>query len=71
MDMQMPNVNGCQAARAIRALDLPDAATIPIIAVTANAFPEDIAETQAVSMNAHIVKPIDFNVLCKLLQELT
>ena len=39
MDMQMPNVNGCQAARAIRALDRPDAATIPIIAVTANAFP--------------------------------
>lgn len=71
MDMQMPNVNGCQAARAIRALDRPDAATIPIIAVTANAFPEDIAETQAAGMNAHVVKPIDFAVLCKLLQELT
>ena len=71
MDMQMPNVNGCQAARMIRALDRPDAATIPIIAVTANAFPEDIAETQAAGMNAHVVKPIDFAVLCKLLQKLT
>ena len=71
MDMQMPNVNGCQAARMIRALDRPDAATIPIIAVTANAFPEDIAETQAAGMNAHVVKPIDFAVLCKLLQQLT
>lgn len=71
MDMQMPNMNGCQAAQAIRALERADAATIPIIAVTANAFPEDIAKTQAAGMNAHIVKPIDFTVLCQLLQSLT
>lgn len=71
MDMQMPNMNGCQAAQAIRMLDRTDAATIPIIAVTANAFPEDIAKTQAAGMNAHIVKPIDFAVLCQLLQSLT
>ncbi|MDR3765474.1 MAG: ATP-binding protein [Butyricicoccus sp.] len=71
MDMQMPNLNGCQAARAIRAMERADARTIPIIAVTANAFPEDIAETQAAGMNAHIVKPIDFAALCKLLQTLT
>lgn len=71
MDMQMPNMNGCQAAQAIRMLDRADAATIPIIAVTANAFPEDIAKTQAAGMNAHIVKPIDFAVLCQLLQSLT
>lgn len=71
MDMQMPNMNGCQAAQAIRMLDREDATTIPIIAVTANAFPEDIAKTQAAGMNAHIVKPIDFAVLCQLLQSLT
>ena len=71
MDMQMPNMNGCQAAQAIRMLDREDATTIPIIAVTANAFPEDIAKTQAAGMNAHIVKPIDFVVLCQLLQSLT
>lgn len=71
MDMQMPNMNGCQAAHAIRRLDRADAATIPIIAVTANAFPEDIAKTQAAGMNAHIVKPIDFTVLCQLLQSMT
>ena len=71
MDMQMPNMNGCQAAQAIRTLERADAATIPIIAVTANAFPEDIAKTQAAGMNAHIVKPIDFTVLCQLLQSLT
>lgn len=71
MDMQMPHMNGCQAAQAIRMLDRADAVTIPIIAVTANAFPEDIAKTQAAGMNAHIVKPIDFAVLCQLLQSLT
>ena len=71
MDMQMPNMNGCQAAQAIRTLERADATTIPIIAVTANAFPEDIAKTQAAGMNAHIVKPIDFTVLCQLLQSLT
>ena len=71
MDMQMPNMNGCQAAQAIRTLERADAATIPIIAVTANAFPEDIAKTQVAGMNAHIVKPIDFTVLCQLLQSLT
>lgn len=71
MDMQMPNMNGCQAAQAIRMLDREDATTIPIIAVTANAFPEDVAKTQAAGMNAHIVKPIDFAVLCQLLQSLT
>ena len=71
MDMQMPNMDGCQAAHTIRMLHRADAATIPIIAVTANAFPEDIAKTQAAGMNAHIVKPIDFTILCQLLQALT
>lgn len=73
MDMQMPRMDGCQAARAIRALDRPDAAAIPIIAVTANAFAEDLAATMAAGMNAHVSKPLDFSLLgetfCKLLRE--
>ena len=71
MDMQMPVMDGCQAARAIRQLDKPDAALVPIIAVTANAFAEDIAKTTEAGMNAHISKPIDFDVLCQTLAELT
>ena len=57
----MPELDGCGAAAAIRALDRPDAATVPIIAVTANAFAEDIAKTTAAGMNGHIAKPIDLN----------
>lgn len=70
MDMQMPEMNGCEAARAIRALGRNDARTVPIIAVTANAFAEDIAATEAAGMNAHISKPIDFSVLQKTLERL-
>ena len=63
MDMQMPLMDGCQAAEAIRKSGREDAGTIPIIAVTANAFAEDIARTQKAGMNAHISKPIDFRML--------
>ena len=70
MDMQMPEMNGCEAAKAIRALDRPDAQQVPIIAVTANAFAEDIAATAAAGMNAHVSKPIDFEVLKKTLRDL-
>jgi signal transduction histidine kinase len=63
MDMQMPEMDGCEAARAIRALDKPDAATVPIIAVTANAFAEDIDKTTKAGMNGHISKPIDVALL--------
>lgn len=68
LDMQMPQMDGCEAARRIRALPRPDAREVPIIAVTANAFAEDIAATAAAGMNAHISKPIDFNGLCKTLE---
>lgn len=71
MDMQMPVMDGCAAAQAIRKLDKPDALLVPIIAVTANAFAEDIAKTTEAGMNAHISKPIDFEILCKTLAELT
>ena len=70
MDMQMPEMDGCEAARIIRKLDRPDAATVPIVAVTANAFAEDIAKTTEAGMNGHISKPIDFAVLCQTLEEL-
>ena len=71
--MQMPEMDGCAAAMAIRNLknEREDAETIPIIAITANAFSEDIAATEAAGMNAHISKPIDFPVLCRTLERLT
>lgn len=56
MDMQMPEMGGCEAARMIRSLDRPDALEVPILAVTANAFAEDIAATVDAGMNAHISK---------------
>ena len=70
LDMKMPVMDGCEAARAIRALDRPDAARVPIVAVTANAFAEDIAATSAAGMDAHVSKPIDFAVLCTTLRDL-
>ena len=70
LDMKMPEMDGCAAARAIRALDRPDARTVPLIAVTANAFAEDIVATTAAGMDAHISKPIDFHLLCQTLAEL-
>ena len=70
MDMQMPEMNGCEAGSAIRALPRPDAASVPIIAVTANAFAEDVAETARAGMNAHVSKPINFAALGKLLEKL-
>ncbi len=69
MDMQMPKMDGCEASRRIRALRRPDAGTIPILAVTANAFAEDITATAAAGMNAHVSKPIDFTLLCKQLEK--
>ena len=70
MDIQMPEMDGCEAAKKIRALHRPDARKVPIIAVTANAFAEDIAATTAAGMNAHVSKPIDFSILCKTLGRL-
>lgn len=70
MDMQMPEMDGCEAARAIRSLDRPDAAKIPIIAVTANASMDDIRCTAEAGMDAHISKPIDIETLCETLAKL-
>ena len=63
MDVQMPNMNGYEATRAIRALDRSDAATIPIIAMTANAYREDIERAKNSGMNDHLAKPVDIETL--------
>ncbi|MDO5378951.1 MAG: response regulator, partial [Clostridia bacterium] len=63
MDIQMPVMNGYEATRAIRAGSHPLATSIPIIAMTANAFAEDIREALRAGMNAHIAKPVDMEQL--------
>ena len=70
MDMQMPVMDGCEATRAIRALDREDAARIPIVAVTANAFAEDIAKTTEAGMNGHVAKPFTVEELTSVLGKL-
>ena len=67
MDVQMPVMDGYEATRSIRASEHPDAKSIPILAMTANAFSEDVAAAVASGMNGHIAKPIDVSVLYRLL----
>ena len=69
MDMRMPVMDGLAATRAIRALDRPDAATIPIIALSANAFEEDVKQCLRAGMNAHLSKPADIDLLKEALRE--
>ena len=69
MDIFMPVMDGLEAARQIRTLDRPDAAAIPIIAMTANAYEEDRKRSQEAGMNGHITKPISRNFLYKTLLE--
>ena len=68
MDIQMPVMDGYQAARAIRASGHPQAGSIPIVAMTANAFAEDVRAALAAGMNAHIAKPIEPDVLYDTLE---
>jgi CheY-like chemotaxis protein len=72
MDIQMPGMNGYEATQAIRALDRRDAKTVPIVALTANAFKEDIDRALSYGMNAHLAKPMDMektmSVTLKLLK---
>ena len=63
MDIQMPEMNGYDAARAIRQMQREDAAEIPIIAMTANAFAEDIQAAKEAGMSAHVAKPVDVELL--------
>ena len=68
MDIQMPVMNGYEATRAIRALKDPLLAGIPILAMTANAFEEDVREARDAGMQSHIAKPIDIGVLTEELR---
>ena len=73
MDIQMPIMNGYEATQAIRNSNHPNAKSLPILAMTANAFVEDIALAKEAGMNAHIAKPIDvsqlYTTLTQILQE--
>ncbi len=69
LDVQMPVMNGHQAARAIRALQRADAAEIPIIAMTANAFAEDEKEALSAGMDAHVPKPLSMELLKKVISQ--
>ncbi len=69
MDIRMPVMNGLEASRAIRALDRADAQTIPIIAMTADAFSEDVQNCLNSGMNAHTAKPIDIHEVMRLLKK--
>ena len=69
MDIQMPEMDGLEATRHIRALDIPQAKTVPIIAMTANVFREDIDRCLAAGMNDHVGKPLDFHVVIKHLRK--
>lgn len=70
MDIQMPEMNGLEAARAIRKLDRPDAATVPIVAMTANSFKEDADAAREAGMTGFIPKPLDVGYLYHVLQEI-
>jgi len=70
MDVRMPIMDGITASRTIRKLTRPDAETVPIIAMTANAFTEDVQECLSAGMNSHISKPVDPNIMYKELARL-
>ena len=68
MDIRMPGCDGWTAAEQIRTMDHPDAQTIPIVALSANAYIEDMRKSAAAGMNGHISKPIDYGELLLILQ---
>ena len=70
MDIMMPVMNGYEATQMIRSLDREDAKTIPIIAMTANAFTEDRIRAKEAGMNEHVAKPVDVEVLVKVIHKL-
>ena len=70
MDMRMPEMDGLEATKKIRALDREDAKKIPIIALTANAFDEDVQRSLQAGLNAHLSKPVDPDILFETLENM-
>ena len=70
MDIMMPVMNGYEATKMIRSLDREDAKEIPIIAMTANAFTEDRIRAKEAGMDEHIAKPVDVELLIKVIHKL-
>ena len=68
MDIQMPVMDGYTAARQIRALEDPELASVPILAMTANAFREDVEAAAGAGMNGHIAKPLDVDAMMETLE---
>jgi PAS domain S-box-containing protein len=69
MDVQMPEMDGYEATQVIRAMDMPEAAAIPIIAMTANVFREDVEKCLEAGMNSHLGKPVDFDEVIEVLRK--
>ena len=70
MDIRMPVMNGIEATKTIRAMDKADALTVPIIAMTANAFDEDMKKSMESGMNSHLTKPINIKNVIEVLRKL-
>ena len=70
MDILMPVMNGLDATRAIRAMEREDCRTIPIIAMSANAFDDDLKKSVECGMNGHLSKPVEVDKLYRMLREI-
>ena len=70
MDIQMPNMNGFEATKIIRSMERPDAKTVPIFAMTANAFAEDEEKSKEAGMSAHISKPLEISAVLAAMNEI-
>ncbi len=70
MDIQMPGIDGYETTRRIRKSEHEEAATIPIYAMTANAFASDVSAAKQHGMNGHIAKPVDFDIVAQILQKI-
>ena len=70
MDIMMPVMNGYKATKMIRSLDREDAKEVPIIAMTANAFTEDRIRAKEAGMDEHVAKPVDVELLLKVIHKL-
>lgn len=68
MDIMMPEMDGLETTKAIRGLSREDAGSVPIIAMSANAFADDITRSKAAGMNAHLSKPLDFEELFRTIK---